>query len=258
MTPSNIIKYGAILRYGLNENDALSERAVTWNQEFAMLFVDNPVGTGYSYSRDQEGYSRDQESCARNLRKMLIGFYKMFPEAKKRELWVTGESYAGKYVPALSHHILEKNREVVAVNKVASPEYLPIAGMAVGNGLTDPISQEPAKPVYAWSLGLIDFDTFRETQVIAERSAELAKAGDWLAARAARSEVLSCTVLQCSPLSFFRSRFVSCADECPPARPAFVHPHSSPPPLRKYEGIIRSKMGVNPYDIRTFEQYQLS
>jgi hypothetical protein len=29
--------------YGLDENDALSERAVTWNQEFAMIFVDNPV-----------------------------------------------------------------------------------------------------------------------------------------------------------------------------------------------------------------------
>ena len=49
--------------------------------------------------------------------------------------------------------------------------------------------------------------------MIAERSAELAAAGDWLAARDARSE---------------------------------------------YEGIIRSKSGVNPYDIRTFEQYQLS
>jgi hypothetical protein len=71
----------------------------------------------------------------------------------------------------------------------------------------------PPTQRFQGSLGLIDFDTFRETQVIAERSAELAAAGDWLAARDARSE---------------------------------------------YEGIIRSKSGVNPYDIRTFEQYQLS
>jgi vitellogenic carboxypeptidase-like protein len=111
----------------------------------------NQVGTGYSYTEDEGGYSRDQDSCAHNLRTLLMGFYEDHPEAKNRELWVTGESYAGKYVPALSHLILESNREV-AFNDVSSPEYLPIAGMAVGNGLTDPISQEPTKPVYACKL----------------------------------------------------------------------------------------------------------
>lgn len=35
----------------------------------------------------------------------LIQFFKLFPEYQKNDFYVTGESYAGKYVPAITHKI---------------------------------------------------------------------------------------------------------------------------------------------------------
>ena len=42
-----------------------------------------------------------------------------------------GESYAGHYIPAISHHIWEKNQEDNDEFKI------PLKGLAIGNGLTN-------------------------------------------------------------------------------------------------------------------------
>jgi carboxypeptidase C (cathepsin A) len=60
-----------------------------------MLFIDNPVGAGFSYTSNN-GYCKDTKGCvARNLYSLLTQFYTVFPEQQKNELWITGESYAG-------------------------------------------------------------------------------------------------------------------------------------------------------------------
>ena len=51
-------------------------------------------------------------------------FLTRFPEFKKRELWVAGESYAGIYVPMITWKLMVEN----------NPD-LPIKGMFVGNGV---------------------------------------------------------------------------------------------------------------------------
>lgn len=57
----------------------------------------------------------------------LKGFYNLYPEYKGRHLFVTGESYAGHYVPAISAYIVaQKNPDMVLI------------GSAIGNGLVDP------------------------------------------------------------------------------------------------------------------------
>ena len=42
-----------------------------------------------------------------------------------------GESYAGHYIPAISHYIWEKNQEENGEFKI------PLKGLAIGNGLTN-------------------------------------------------------------------------------------------------------------------------
>lgn len=45
--------------------------------------------------------------------------------------YTLGESYAGHYIPAISHHIWEKNQEDNDEFKI------PLKGLAIGNGLTN-------------------------------------------------------------------------------------------------------------------------
>jgi vitellogenic carboxypeptidase-like protein len=49
----------------------------TWNTEFSLLFIDNPVGAGFSYTGTGTGYATDQTAVANDLYAMMLQFYKV-------------------------------------------------------------------------------------------------------------------------------------------------------------------------------------
>ena len=58
----------------------------------------------------QDGYCTDTKDCvARNLYSLLQQFYQVFPEQIQSQLFITGESYGGHYVPAIGAYIHEQN-----------------------------------------------------------------------------------------------------------------------------------------------------
>ena len=68
----------------------------TFAKKANMLYIDNPVGAGYSYS-DPNGLPTTQEDVARDLYECLIQWFTMFPEYQPNEFYAFGESYAGEY-----------------------------------------------------------------------------------------------------------------------------------------------------------------
>jgi len=58
---------------------------------------------------------------------------------------VTGESYAGHYIPAISYYIVN-NMTDFGMN---------FKGMAIGNGWVDPYLQYPAYATFAYENGLV-------------------------------------------------------------------------------------------------------
>ena len=81
----------------------------SWNKEANMLYIESPAGVGYSYC-DSPRYcqSGDESSSLDNL-EALFSFFKKFPEYLKNDLYLSGESYAGIYVPYLAWRIYEYN-----------------------------------------------------------------------------------------------------------------------------------------------------
>jgi cathepsin A (carboxypeptidase C) len=75
----------------------------------------------------------------------LKGFVEQNPEFAGRDFYITGESYAGHYVPAISHYLLF-NETGVDLN---------LKGLAIGNGLTDPFAQYPAYATFSYENDLI-------------------------------------------------------------------------------------------------------
>ncbi|RKO83174.1 Alpha/Beta hydrolase protein [Blyttiomyces helicus] len=68
---------------------------------------------------------------------MLDAFYKVFPETKDMPLYITGESYAGMYIPFIAATLASK-----AVLSDGSP--IQLAGLAIGNGVfNETIQQNP-------------------------------------------------------------------------------------------------------------------
>lgn len=115
----------------------------SWNTRANVLYIDQPVGTGFSYNSNPAdiGVVNEQE-MALNMWEFFQQFFAANPKYAKLRFFITGESYAGHYIPALAHMIQLKN---------AAGEGLPInlAGLAIGDGLVDPYHQYAGYPPYA-------------------------------------------------------------------------------------------------------------
>merc|ERR1711865_1150717 len=126
----------------------------SWNSIANVLFVDQPVGTGFSFADNNDAYVKNEKQVAEDMWEFMQAFLARFPQYAKGELYVTGESYAGHYVPAISSRIVAGNK------KLSQGEVeLNLKGFAIGNGLVDPQNQYTQYVPYAQAHSLIGSKT---------------------------------------------------------------------------------------------------
>jgi serine carboxypeptidase-like clade 2 len=94
------------------------------------LYIESPGGVGFSHGLRNN--NNTDETVARDNLQALIQFFRKFPAYKKNDFYISGESYAGVYVPTLAY-------EIVKYNKLPSREFtFKLKGIMVGNACTDP------------------------------------------------------------------------------------------------------------------------
>ncbi|XP_071711486.1 serine carboxypeptidase-like 51 [Rutidosis leptorrhynchoides] len=79
----------------------LKPRNSTWLRKADLLFVDNPVGTGYSFVEDKEVLVKTDEEAATDLTTLLIEIFNRNETLQKSPLYIVAESYGGKYAVTL-------------------------------------------------------------------------------------------------------------------------------------------------------------
>eukprot|EP00755_Sulcionema_specki_P006138 Sspe_Gene.34647::Locus_16828_Transcript_2_2_Confidence_0.667_Length_2483::g.34647::m.34647/K16296/SCPL-I; serine carboxypeptidase-like clade I len=101
-----------------------------WNKVANTLYIEAPLGVGFSYSDDPDtDYKQDDDKSSQDNMNALKVFFNLFPELKSHPFYITGESYAGVYVPTLAEAILwEMNNGTWTGAR--------LHGIAVGNGCT--------------------------------------------------------------------------------------------------------------------------
>ncbi|KAI3699032.1 hypothetical protein L2E82_43023 [Cichorium intybus] len=166
------------------EHLTLEPNPGSWNRIFGLLFLDNPIGTGFSIASTPEEIPRDQHAVARHLFIAIRKFIALDPSFKSRPIYITGESYAGKYVPSIGYYILKKNPRLPVSKRIN------LHGLAIGNGLTDPATQVATHALHTYYLGLINEKQKTQMEKLQTVAIELTKAGNWSDATDARSEVL--------------------------------------------------------------------
>ncbi|KAF3023097.1 hypothetical protein E8E14_013385 [Neopestalotiopsis sp. 37M] len=105
----------------------------SWHSNATMLFVDQPINVGYSYSSQQVSTLRDSTT---DLLDFLDGFMAGFPEYAEQPFYIAGESYGGSYVPALASRISDRQKSLNGVQLKIN-----LQGIMVGNGLFDDVVQ---------------------------------------------------------------------------------------------------------------------
>uniref|UniRef100_A0A453HGQ5 Serine carboxypeptidase-like 19 n=1 Tax=Aegilops tauschii subsp. strangulata TaxID=200361 RepID=A0A453HGQ5_AEGTS len=78
-----------------------------WTKVASVLFVDSPVGAGFSFSLDPRGYDVGEISSSLQLKKFLTKWFTEHPDYLPNSFYVGGDSSGGKIVPFLAQKISE-------------------------------------------------------------------------------------------------------------------------------------------------------
>ncbi|CAI8587441.1 unnamed protein product [Vicia faba] len=127
----------------------------SWNQVANILYIDSPVGVGFSYSNNPSDIlnNGDKRTAEDNLI-FLLNWFKRFPQYKKTGFFISGESYAGHYVPQLSQLI-------VSYNSATKQDSINFKGYMLGNALIDDFRDQLGIFQFMWSSGMISDKTFK-------------------------------------------------------------------------------------------------
>lgn len=87
----------------------LKERNFTWVKDMNVLFLDSPVGAGFSYVDDAQYLNTDNAQIVVDLVEVLKGFYLKHPEFESVPLHIFSESYGGKVAVEFAY-VLDKVR----------------------------------------------------------------------------------------------------------------------------------------------------
>jgi vitellogenic carboxypeptidase-like protein len=122
----------------------------SWDTNATMIYIDSPVGSGYSYVRSADGYASNEKTIGEELYTALYAIlFQLFPQYAKNDFYIFGESYAGKYVPWLGYIIMQRNK--------AAPNKINLQGLGVGDGWVNPYYQTGSNAPFLYNRGLIDF-----------------------------------------------------------------------------------------------------
>lgn len=155
--------------FQVKSKHGLKFRSQSWIETHSIIYIDNPVGTGFSFTKDG-GYLENEAQVGEQLYEALLQFFQLFPNLQKNQFFVTGESYAGKYVPAVSHTILKQNPSAkLKIN---------MQGLAIGNGFCDPENQL-IHGDYLYQIGLIDISSKGIIDKMTQDAINLIRAKQW-------------------------------------------------------------------------------
>ncbi|XP_047165985.1 serine carboxypeptidase-like 51 [Vigna umbellata] len=149
----------------------LKPRNFTWLRKADLLFVDNPVGTGYSYVEDSDLYAKTDQEATADLTTLLAELFNNDAKLQKSPLFIVAESYGGKFAVALA---LSAFKAIQQGTLKAT-----LGGVALGDTWIS-----PEDFVFSWGpllkdLSRLDDNGLQKANSIAERIKQQLEAGQF-------------------------------------------------------------------------------
>jgi carboxypeptidase C (cathepsin A) len=121
-----------------------------WNKIANMVFLEQPVGVGFSYSDNKDDYRIGDDQAAQDNLATILAFFDKFPHFNHTALYITSESYGGHYMPTWADAIIKFNDA-----QEYSQNRINFKGFAVGNPYTDYYSGVGAQMETYWGKQLL-------------------------------------------------------------------------------------------------------
>nr|TKW14265.1 hypothetical protein SEVIR_5G157100v2 [Setaria viridis] len=160
------VGYGAASELGplrvTSHGAGLEFNKFAWNREANLLFLESPVGVGFSYTNTFSDLAKlDDTFVAEDAYNFLVNWFKRFPQFKGREFYISGESYAGHYVPQLAELVYDRNKDKAST-------YINLKGFMVGNPLTDDYYDSKGLAEYAWSHSVVSDEVYERIKKVCD------------------------------------------------------------------------------------------
>uniref|UniRef100_A0A671R5I6 Carboxypeptidase n=1 Tax=Sinocyclocheilus anshuiensis TaxID=1608454 RepID=A0A671R5I6_9TELE len=149
----------------------LKPRETSWVRAASVLFVDNPVGTGYSYTDTEDALTKDVAMVASDMMVLLKSFFSLKTEFQSIPFYIFSESYGGKMAAAIS---LKLTKAVQAGSVKCN-----FAGVALGDSWISPIDSVMTWGPYLYSTSLLDDNGLDEVTKAANAVLEAVKQGQY-------------------------------------------------------------------------------
>lgn len=153
----------------------LQPRASTWLSQGDLLFVDGPVGTGWSYVDNMNLLTTNVTQIANDLVTYFQTFTKTFPEYQTRPVYFVAESYGGKMLSAAAQAVL------AAVDNGSLK--MNLKSLSLGDSWIDGLSYVQAWGPWLRELSVLDANQLAtQVQPDVDSCTAAVKAGDWVSA----------------------------------------------------------------------------
>lgn len=142
---------GALMEAGpfrIDKNLKVTYNNGSWHKLGDIVFVDQPAGTGFSYSDELD---HDLPQITNEFIRFLERFFELFPEDSFNLIYLAGESYAGQYIPYIADAVLRRNKNLGKNEKPFN-----LKGLLIGNGYVAPDAQALSYLPYAIQAGILD------------------------------------------------------------------------------------------------------
>ncbi|CAJ1979211.1 unnamed protein product [Sphenostylis stenocarpa] len=173
----------------------LKPRNSTWLKKADLLFVDNPVGTGYSFVEDKKLFVKTDNEAATDLTTLLIELFNGNEKLQKSPLFIVAESYGGKFAVTLGLSALK----AIEDGKLK----LSLGGVALGDSWIS-----PEDFVFSWGpllkdLSRLDDGGLQKSNSIAERIKQQIEDGKFVEATDSWSELESVISVSSNHVDFY-------------------------------------------------------
>lgn len=129
----------------------------TWTKTASIIFLDAPVGTGFSYSTAQEGWATSDSKSAEQSYQFIKKWFKENPQYLGVQFFVSGDSYSGITVPLITLKVIKGNEN-------GDKPKLNLRGYLIGSPHTDSVIDQNSKIVFAHRMTLISDEMYENAK----------------------------------------------------------------------------------------------
>ncbi|EPS74136.1 hypothetical protein M569_00619, partial [Genlisea aurea] len=144
----------------------------SWSKVSNIIYLDSPAGVGFSCSGNESDYVTGDLKTASDSYTFLLKWFDLYPEFSSNPFFISGESYAGIYVPTLAYAVANgiDAGTLPKINFKARKHmfrffrriFKILMGYMVGNGVSDDVFDGNALVPFAHGMGLISDQLFEE------------------------------------------------------------------------------------------------